>query len=412
MKNTLMKMHLSRIFPAALTGITAVGLAGFIAVTLSGCSDANSKAQDAAAPAAPSIPVAVVAAEDLIETQEFSGRLEAVEHVEIRARVAGFIDSVSFQAGTQVKKGDILFRIDPRPYQAELTRVEAAAASASAKAELAKLELNRAEKLLADKAIPQREFDEKSSGLKELAANARAAQAAYEGAKLNLEYTQVRAPIDGRVGKAEITVGNLVDNSAVLTSLVSNNRIYAEFDGDEETYIRVGGQSQRGAPVSVKVGLARETGFPHVGKLEFVDNQLNQQTGSIRMRAVLDNADNKLAPGLFARVSIDTGNGSDKRTRALLIDERAVGNDQSHKFVYVVSAGSKVEYREVTLGPTTANGMRVVRTGLNAGDRIVVNGLQRVKPGALIAPQMVPMNPSTATVATKPELSANGKAAS
>ena len=410
MKNTLMRMQLSKIFPTLLGSAAAIGLAGFVALTVTGRSDAKGGLADVASATAPGIPVALVVAESVVESQEFSGRLEAIDHVEIRARVSGFIDVVNFKAGTQVRKGDVLFKIDPRPYQAELTRAEAAAASASAKAELAKLELNRAEKLLVEKAIPQREYDEKASGLKELAANARAAQAAYDGARLNMEYTQVRAPIDGRVGKAEITVGNLVDNSAVLTSLVSNNEIYAEFDGDEETYQRVGGPGQRGAPVAVKIGLSHETGFPHVGKLEFVDNQLNEKTGSVRMRAIFDNKDNALAPGLFARVRVDAGKDG-KSSNALLVDERAVGTDQNRKFVYVVGAGNKAEYRAVTLGPTL-DGMRLVRSGLSAGERIVVNGLQRVQPGAAVMVQMVPMRSPAAVTAAQQAKPTNGKAAS
>ncbi|UUZ49295.1 efflux RND transporter periplasmic adaptor subunit [Massilia sp. B-10] len=238
------------------------------------------------------------------ETQEFSGRLEAVERVDIRARVGGFITSVNFKPGSVVRKGDLLFVIDPRPFQAEASRAEAAAGSARARADLAKLELSRAERLLADKAIAQREFDEKASGLKELDANVRAAQASLDAARLNLAYTRVTSPIDGRISKAEVTTGNLVDGAVILTSVVSNNPIYATFDGDEDTYLRVARVSQQGAPVGVKVGLANEDGFPHQGKLEFVDNRLDARTGSVRMRATFDNSDNTLVPGLFARVQL------------------------------------------------------------------------------------------------------------
>ena len=381
----------------------AMALAGLVAFGLAGCDSANSKTQ--AAPAAaggPPISAAVVVEKQITETQEFSGRLEAVERVEIRSRVGGFITSVNFKPGSEVKKGDVLFVIDPRPFQAEMSRAEAAASSARAKADLAKLELSRAEKLLAEKAIPQRELDEKASGVKELDANVRAAQASFEAAKLNLSFTQVHAPINGRVGKAEITVGNLIDGSAILTSVVSTDRIYASFDGDEDTYLRVGAQSHKGAPVTVRVGLANEEGYPHQGKLEFVDNQLDPKTGSVRMRATFANADNVLVPGLFARVQIDGGNGAKDLTKAMLISERAIGTDQNRKFVFVVGADSKAEYRPVKLGPTI-DGLRVVREGLKTGEKIVVNGLQRVRPGAPVTAQIVAMDFDPAAPAATPE---------
>jgi len=222
--------------------------------------------------AGPPITAATVIERSISETQEFSGRLEAVEKVDIRARVGGFINAVNFKPGSLVKKGDVLFIIDTRPFQAEVSRAEAAASSARARADLAKLELARAELLVADKAIVQRELDEKGAGLKELDANVRAAQATLAVARQNLGYARVTAPINGRVSKAEVTAGNLVDGAVVLTTVVSNNPIYATFDGDEDTYLRVGPAAQKGVPVSVKVGLANEAGFPHQGKLDFVDN--------------------------------------------------------------------------------------------------------------------------------------------
>ena len=370
--------------------LAAAGLAGAV---LTGCADANSKdGAAAAAPAAPPVSAAFVIEKPVLETQEFSGRLEAVEEVEIRSRVSGYITAVNFKPGAEVKKGEVLFVIDPRPYQAEADRAGAAASAARARADLARLELQRAERLLADKAIAQREFDEKAAAQKELDANARAAQAQFEAARLNLAYTRVVAPIDGRVSKAEITLGNLVDASAVLTSVVSLERIYASFDGDEQTYLRVG--TQRDKEAVVRVGLANEEGFPHEGKLEFVDNQLDARTGSVRMRATLANKDRALAPGLFARVQV----GSGVADKAIVINDRAVGTDQSRKFVVVVGNDGKAEYRPVQLGPVV-DGMRVVRSGLKAGEKIVVNGLQRVRPGAPVAPQIVPMDAQLAAKA-------------
>ena len=371
--------------------IAALALAGVTTFGLSGCDSANSKTAGAPPAGGPPITAAAVVEKPVVETQEFSGRMEAIERVQIRSRVSGFITSVNFKPGSEVKKGEVLFVIDPRPFEAEAAHAEASAASARAKADLARIELTRSEHLLAEKAIAQREYDEASSNLKQLDADARAAQAAYEAAKLNLSYTEVRSPIDGRVSKAEITVGNLIDPTALLTSVVSNDRIYASFDGDEDTFLRVRAAARDGAPVIVKIGLANETGFPHEGKLEFVDNQLDTQTGSVRMRAVFANTDNALVPGLFARVQVQGGNGAKDLTKALLINDRAVGTDQNYKFVYVLDGDNKAEYRRVTLGQES-NGLRIVQDGLKAGEKIVVNGLQRVHPGAQVTPQMVAMD--------------------
>jgi multidrug efflux system membrane fusion protein len=379
-----MKARLPLITRPLVAALLAAGLAG---AALSGCHDARSQTP-AAAPAAPPVSVALAIEREVARTEEFSGRLEPVERVEIRPRVTGFITSVNFEPGSEVKKGAVLFVIDPRPYQAEAERAGAAAKQAQARADLARVELTRAERLLGEKAIAQREFDERASSLKELDAAARAARAQEEAARLNLSYTRVIAPIDGRVSKAEITVGNLVDASAVLTSVVSLDRIYASFDGSEDTYLRVGAARQQSHPVPVKVGLANEEGFPHEGKLEFVDNQLDSRTGSVRMRALLPNRDRSLAPGLFARVQLGAGGAT---SRAVLVSDRAVNTDQSRKFVYVVGADNKAQYRPVTLGPVV-DGLRVVREGLRPGERIVVNGLQRVRPGAPVAPQLVAMD--------------------
>ena len=378
--------------------IAALAIAGLAGAGITGCADATSDdAPAAAAPSAPPVTSAVVIQRPVTETQEFSGRLEAIEVVAIRPRVSGYITAVNFKPGAEVKKGEVLFVIDPRPYQAEADRTKAVAAAAQARAGLARLELQRAELLLADKAIAQREFDERAAGQKELDASVRAAQAEHETARLNLAYTRVTSPIDGRVSKAEITLGNLVDATAVLTSVVSLERIYASFDGDEATYLRVSRRTNAGQPVDVKVGLAGEEGFPHSGKLEFVDNQLDSRSGSVRMRATLANADRALAPGLFARVQIAGG----APTPQILIVDRAINTDQDRKFVYVVDKDGKAEYRSVKLGPLD-DGLRIVREGLKPGEKIVVNGLQRVRPGAPIAAQVVPMVAKAAPAAATP----------
>jgi multidrug efflux system membrane fusion protein len=370
----------------------ALAMAGLAAFSLAGCGPSASQAAASAPPAGgPPVTASAVVERSVDETQEFSGRLEAVDRVDIRARVGGFITSVNFKPGSLVHKGDVLFVIDTRPFQAEANRAEAAAVSSRAKADLAKIELARSQKLVADKAIAQREVDSASSSLKQLDADARAAQASAETARLNLAYAQVTAPISGRVSKAEITPGNLVDPTAILTSVVSTKNIYASFDGDEATYVRVAKQAQSGKPVTVNVGLVGEEGFPHQGKLEFVDNQLDTRTGSVRMRATFDNADGTMAPGLFARVQVSGGSAQN----ALLVADRAIGTDQSRKYVVVVDPKGVAEYRPVTLGPIV-DGLRVVRTGLKPGEKVVVDGLQRVRPGSPITPQTVPMSASNA----------------
>jgi RND family efflux transporter MFP subunit len=361
---------------------------------LAACSRAE---PHAAAPPPPTVSVAPVVERDVAEWDEFSGRLEAVEHVDIRPRVSGYLQGIHFKQGAEVKMGELLFTIDPRPYQAELARGEAALASARTRAELARTELARAERLLADNAIARREYDERVSGRRDTEASIRAAEAAVQTARLNLEFTQVRSPIAGRVSKEEVTVGNLVvgdgPNPTLLTSVVSQDPIYVAFEGDEQVYLKYvalarNGEraSSRRAPNPVYVGLANEQGFPHKGHMEFVDNRLDPRTGTIRARALIDNKDGLFTPGLFARVKL-IGSGT---YRAMLIDDKAVGTDQNKKFVLVLGQDSKVAYRPVRLGPMV-DGLRVVKEGLKAGELIVVNGAQRVKPGDAVTAQTVPM---------------------
>jgi multidrug efflux system membrane fusion protein len=372
---------------AGAGALSALVVSLLSATALSGCSEPSAK-EVASQPAGPQITAAAVLERSVTESQEFSGRIEAIESVEIRPRVSGYIASVNLKPGAPVRKGDVLFVIDPRPYQAEASRTHAAAQAARAKADLAKVELERARQLVADKAIAQQEADEKASNYTELEAQARAAQAVWESAQLNLAFTSVRSPIDGRVGKAEVTLGNLVEGNALLTTVVSNDAVYASFNGDEDSYQRVGAQARKGEAVAVRVGLANEVGFPHEGRLEFVDNRLDPATGSVRMRALFKNEDGSLAPGLFARVQLAAASDSGK---AILVADRAVGTDQNRKFVYVVTPDGKAQYREVRLGPVI-DGLRVVRHGLNAGDKVVVTGLQRVQTGATVTAQTVPMD--------------------
>jgi multidrug efflux system membrane fusion protein len=370
----------------AITGIsaTAFGVSG-------GGAAAGAPAE---APATP-VSVATVVQSDVAAWEEFSGRLEAVERVDIRSRVAGTVQSVHFREGALVKKGDLLLTIDPAPYAADVQRADAQVAAAQARVAQAKGEYERSQRLWSEQAISKREFDERSNGQREAEANLRAAQAALQTAQLSMGYTQVRAPVSGRVGKLEVTVGNLVaagPGAPVLTTLVSVSPIYASFDADEQVVARAlkdvsAGGDRKLERIPVQMGTAATTDTPFEGRLQLVDNQVDAKSGTVRARAVFDNKDGHLMPGQFARIRM----GQATQATALLVNERAVGTDQNKKYVLVVGAGNKAEYREVTLG-ASVNGLRVVKNGLAPNERIVVNGLQRVRPGALVAPQAVEMS--------------------
>jgi multidrug efflux system membrane fusion protein len=340
----------------------------------------GSGAAGAPAMGPPPVDVAEITTRTTQLWRDYAGRLVAVDSASIRPRVSGTIDAIHFKDGQWVNKGAALFTIDQKPYAAAL-------ASAQSRAVLTQAELGRAEALIADKAIPQREFDQRKS-------EAAVARADLIRARLNYNDTVVRAPISGRVGRAELTVGNLVDaggNAPVLTTVVSSNPIYADFDIDEQAYLAVlksaGGNLQNLKSIPVKLGLSSETDAPHVGQIQSFDNQLNISSGTLRVRAVFDNPDGTLIPGLFARVQL----GSATMEPVILIDDKAINTDQSVKFVWVVGADNKVVYRPVILGPM-AEGLRVITSGLKPGERIVVNGTQRVMmPGQPITPHMVTM---------------------
>ncbi|HEX9302577.1 MAG TPA: efflux RND transporter periplasmic adaptor subunit [Casimicrobiaceae bacterium] len=376
---------------------------GALAV-LAGCS--KPEAQGGPPPGAPPVSVAAALERDVIETDEFPGRIEAVDSVEVRARINGYIQSVQFKPGAEVHKGDALFVIDPRPFEAEVARAEATLATTRAQLDLARTELARNEQLLADQATSKREYDDAQAKVRQLDAQIRANQASLETARLNLAYTRVTAPINGRVGKAEITVGNLVQgeapNSPLLTTVVSSSPIYASFEADEGAYLKYIGKA-RGGALTVAVGLADEQGFPHAGRLEFVDNRVDRQTGTVRMRAILDNKEGRFTPGLFARIKL--GDSATPR-KAVLVTDRAIGTDQSKRFVLVLSGENKAEYREVRIG-RLVDGLRVVENGLKPGEVIVVNGLQRVRPGAPVTPQTVPME-ANASPAPSERVAAKG----
>ena len=372
---------------------------------LEGCGQGQSAVPSAPPP--PPVSVAAVIEKQVNDWDEFTGRLEAIDKVEVRPRVSGYIERIAFREGSEVNKGDLLFEIDPRPFRAELDRVEAELARARSQAELAQSQLRRSEQLLQQNFISQQAYDDRVSASREAAANVKAAEAAVTNARLNLDYTKVRAPVAGRVSRAEVTVGNLVNglggpNATLLTTLVSLDPIYAYFEGDEQVYLKYGELARASARPSsrtnrnpIYLGLANEQGHPHQGYVDFVDNQLNTQTGTIRARAVFDNKDRIFTPGLFARLKL-IGSGT---YDAILINDRAIGTDQSKKFVLVVGTDSKAMYREVKLGPMVDN-LRVIKQGLKPGEVIVVNGIQRVRPGEPVTPQQVPMEgPAEATAA-------------
>jgi RND family efflux transporter MFP subunit len=372
--------------------VSALSLIG----SLLGCS-----AKPPAAPPPPAVTVAPVLQREVAEWDEFSGRLEAVDQVEIRPRVSGYVKHVTFTEGREVRKGEVLFEIDPREYQADLDRAEAQLAQARTGADLAQREVERADKLVKVQAISQEEFDSRTSARANSLAAVRAAEAAVETARLNLGWTAVRAPIHGRVSRAEVTEGNLVQSgppdATLLTTVVSLDSMYLYFDSDEQTYLRYSGRAAaagnrgwRDARFPVYLGLANETGFPHEGYLDFVDNRIDPASGTIRTRAIFTNKDRRFTPGLFARVKLV---GS-KSAPALLVRDAAIGTDQDRKFVLVLERGDSLAYRSVELG-RLSDGLRIVRSGVKPGERVVINGLMRVRPGMKVKPTVVAMVPDS-----------------
>jgi multidrug efflux system membrane fusion protein len=391
MKNIIQN---KRLIGAGLV-LAAVATAGG-ATFLNGRIGAAQAETVAAAPAALPVSVSVVTPRESVPWDEFSGRLEAVERVEVRSRVAGAIQEIHFREGALVKQGDLLILIDPSLYAAEVARAEGQVAAAKARLVLTKSDFERGQQLSDSRTISQRDFDGRVNAYSEAEANLKAAEATLETAKLNLGYTEVRAPVAGRVGKLEITVGNLIaagPGTPVLTTLVSVNPIYASFNADEQVVTRaLRTLADQSTPseigrIPVQMGTGMSDGTPYKGHMQLIDNQVDARSGTVRVRAVFDNADGRLMPGQFARLLM----GQPKAEQTLLISERAVGTDQNKKFVMVVDKDSKAEYREVALG-VSIDGMRVVTGGLHAGERIVVKGLQRVRPGAVVAPQEIAMD--------------------
>ena len=373
---------------ASLTLLAAAAAASF---TVSGCA---SPAAQVAPPPAPPVTAARALARDVTEWNEFTGRLEAVHHVDVRPRVSGLIASVHFTEGAVVRPGDLLFEIDARPFQAEVDRLRADLARARAAAARTAAERGRAQRLSAENAMSAEEHDRRSSSAAEAEAQVSAVEAALRSAELNLEFTRVIAPIGGRVGRAIVTEGNLVSSgpgeATLLTTLVSLDPIYATFEVDEPSFLAfqrstAGGRATAGATV-IRMALAGETAFPRAGRLQFLDNQLDAATGTIRVRAVFANTDGSLTPGLFVRLRMSGG----QPYPAVLVQDQAIGTDLDKRFVYVVGDDQAIAYRPVTLGPIV-DGLRVVRNGLQPQELVLVNGLQRVRPGAKVKAALQPM---------------------
>ncbi|MFP3554022.1 efflux RND transporter periplasmic adaptor subunit [Paraburkholderia sp. SIMBA_049] len=355
------------------------------------------EAAAAAAPPVADVDVAAVVSRHITDYQSYSGKIEAIHDVEIRPLVSGTIVAVHFQDGAIVKKGDLLFTIDPRPYQAEVDRAAAQLASAESRSGYASTDWARAQRLLTDNAIAKRDYDEAQNANREAVAAVKGAKAALEAAQINLGYTAISAPVSGRVSRALLTVGNVVSvgaNAPVLTTLVSTSPIYASFDVDEQTYLRFLSHNSR-VTVPVSIGLANETGYSREGVIDSVDNRLDTSAGTIRVRARFDNADGVLVPGLYVRARV----GGGAPHQAVLISDAAVQTDQDKKFVLLVDKENKVQYREVKLGDQQGS-LRVITGGLQPGDRIVVNGVQRVRPGDPVRPKAVQMSSDAATGAS------------
>lgn len=355
---------------------------------LSGCK----KPAAPVAPPPPSVSAVQAIEREVVEWDEYTGRLESPETVEVRARVNGYLDKVHFREGKEVKKGDLLFTIDRRPYQAEFDRAVADHQRAESQAELAKNDAERAKRLIATRAISEEDFDTRTRTYTSALAFVKSAEAALDSANLNLEFTEIRSPINGRVSRAFVTEGNLVSGGSggagatMLTTVVSQDPLYCYVDVDERAvlkYLRLRREGRRvsalDAQIPMEVALDDETDFPRKGYVDFVDNKIDPTTGTLRCRGVIPNPERTLGPGFFARFRLP---GSGKYS-ALLLPDRALGSDQSQKFVYVIDAENKVEFRPVTIGPIV-DGLRVVTAGLKPGEQVIVEGLLRVRPGVVV----------------------------
>ncbi len=370
--------------------LALVAAAAGIVVALAATGHGDKSA--AGGPPAPQVSVAQVVSRQVHEWDDFTGRVAAVETVELRPRVTGYVERVVYEEGQEVKKGDLLFVIDRRTYRADLDRAEAELARARSAAALARSEDARAQTLIAAKAISREEFEARTAATAQGDAAVRAAQAAVERARLDLGFTEVRAPVSGRAGRALVTAGNLAQaDQTLLTTLVSLDPVYVYFEADEQAFLRYQDLARKGerdeSNNPVRVGLANEEGYPHAGTVDFIDNQVDARTGTIRARAVLENPDRVFTPGLFARVQLEGSAEFD----ALLVDDKAILTDQDRKYVYVLGPQNTAMRKDIEPG-RMVDGLRVVSSGLTAQDNVIVHGVQKIfMPGMPVAPVAIAM---------------------
>jgi membrane fusion protein, multidrug efflux system len=367
------------------------------AIPFTGCKGASDKKP----PSPAAVEIAAVVAKPIRLSDEFNGRVASINSVDVRPRATGYVDKVAYREGDNVKRGDLLFVIDPRPFRDALDSAKATLEREHAAAAFAEIQSKRAQALNASSAISQEEYQNRDSDLSQSTARVHAAEAAVAMAELNLSFTEVRAPVDGRTSRAQLTRGNLAQaDQTVLTTVVSQDPVYVYFDCDEQSYLRFQERAHRGSRVSsanpVRIALANETGFPHVGRVDFLDNELNAATGTIRARVILPNPDHLFTPGLYARVQLE----STGTVPALLVDDKAILTDQDRKYVYVLGAGDTAQRKDVQLGPLV-DGLRIVQSGLGTGDKVIVGGLQKILyPGVPVTPKDSAMEPSPTTTAS------------
>lgn len=364
-------------------------------VAITGCSGQNGPESQNAQGQPPGVKIAQPLAQDVTEWDEYTGRIEAVSSVDVRARVSGYLEKVNFKAGEKVKKGDLLFLIDPKPFSAQLSYAEAELERARSKRELAKNDLERAERLFRAKAISEEEHDARSKGLREAAAAVQSAEANVYTARLNLDFTKIRAPIDGRIGRELITEGNLVSGGGAdatrLTFIVSTDPVYVYVDADERSVLKyrrlaqqVGGGDFGSGQTPVQLAVADEADFPHQGTLDYISPREDTATGTVTLRGVFPNADDLLSPGFFARMRV---RGSTPYP-AILLPDRAIATDQAQRFIWVVNQENQVEYRKVVLGAHIGQS-RVIKEGLKPEEWVVIEGLQKLRPGIKVNPERI-----------------------
>jgi len=380
----------------------AVALA--FALLLAGCGESQ---KQAAAPPPPAVTVAKAVKRQVIDFDEYVGRFVAVNSVEVRARVSGYLEAVDFKDGQRVKQGDLLFTIDKRPFQNSVAQARATLTQAKSNLSFTEADFTRGQQLVRDKTITDQTFEQRSQAFRNAQASVSGAEAALRTAELDLEFTELRAPIDGRIGDRRVSPGNLVTggsggNTTLLATIVSTDPIRFEFTFDEASYLRYerlakGGQdvASRGGGVKVELKLIDEPEFTHIGNIDFVDNVIDRSTGTIRGRGVFDNPNGVFTPGMFARVRVPASPSYD----ALLVPDAAIGTEQARKYVMVVGADNTATTKYVILGQTTPDGLRVIKSGLGADDRVIVNGLMRARPGQKVTPQEAGAKPAAAAPA-------------